>query len=130
MSTTNRLEAIGVSKERYSVMFLQKCIELQRLKGQDYQNPNSRVKQADYYPSGIKTIEEIIHAKKLRLQSLIETWESNNNAPVFESVEDTLMDMVNYASFMAAFINREIDGQDLQADVFNRKLSEEEESVQ
>ena len=38
--------------EKYSLGVLKKAAEIQVKKGNDYQNPNSRVKQADYYPRG------------------------------------------------------------------------------
>ena len=38
-----------------SLKFLQRCAEIQVKKSNDYQNPNSRVKQADYYPRGCAT---------------------------------------------------------------------------
>ena len=36
-----------------SIKVLQECAELQAKKGNDYQNPNSRIQQADYYPQGV-----------------------------------------------------------------------------
>ena len=106
---------------KYSVEFLLECVDLQLKKSNDYQNPNSTVRQADYYPSGIKTIDEILHAKKLRLRSLIETAElGDGSEPNFESIEDTLMDIVNYCSFMASYINYKIDGQDDYKGLFNK----------
>ena len=41
---------------RESVSVLQECIELQTKKAKDYQNPNSKIKQADYYPNGVATL--------------------------------------------------------------------------
>lgn len=112
-----------VENPKYSVEFLLKCANLQLKKSRDYQNPNSSVRQADYYPTGVKTIDEILHAKKLRLRSLIETAETDpGSTPNFESIEDTLMDLVNYASFMAAYINGKIDGQQENRDLFNREI--------
>jgi len=32
-----------------SIKVLEECAELQTRKGNDYQNPNSRIQQADYY---------------------------------------------------------------------------------
>jgi hypothetical protein len=37
-----------------AVNVLQECIDLQLKKSRDYQNPNSTVKQAQYYPNGAK----------------------------------------------------------------------------
>ena len=55
-----------------SVDVLQECVDLQLKKSRDYQNPNSTVQQADYYPNGITTIHDIMHAKMLRMKSVME----------------------------------------------------------
>lgn len=34
---------------KYSLKVLQRAAEIQAKKSNDYQNPNSRIKQADYY---------------------------------------------------------------------------------
>ena len=39
-----------------SIKVLQECAEIQDKKSRDYQNPNSRIKQADYYPRGVMSI--------------------------------------------------------------------------
>ena len=102
-------------KERESVRILQECIDLQRKKAHDYQNPNSTVKQADHYRRGVDTIHDMIHQKLLRAQSLIESGSKPNN----ESLEDTYKDMINYCSFAVAWLRRGIDGQSLKRDEFN-----------
>lgn len=108
--------------EKYSVEFLRECLDLQLRKSQDYQNPNSTVRQADYYPSGVKTIYEIMHAKMLRLKSLMEAAEYQDDViPNFESMEDTCRDLVNYTSFFAAYTKGKIDGQKSDRDMFNRE---------
>jgi len=94
-------------EENESVKVLRECIELQIRKGQDYQNPNSRVKQAMYYPRGIESIMDIINAKYLRVISLLEA----EDKPNFEGIEDSLKDLVNYASFAVAWQRGKIDGQ-------------------
>jgi hypothetical protein len=106
-----------------SVSVLNECVELQLKKSRDYQNPNSSVVQADYYPSGVKTIHDILHAKMLRAKSVMEAMENdpeyNQN---FESLEDTMKDLINYASFAVAYIRGGIPGQHLDRDIFNRKI--------
>lgn len=107
--------------EPYSVTVLRDCITLQIKKGNDYQNPRSSVKQADYYPSGCKTISEIIHAKSLRIRSLLEALERDRYSSAnFESVKDSAMDLINYASFLCAYADGKMDGQDLTKDALNR----------
>jgi len=44
--------------------------------------------------------------------------------PNFESLEDSAKDLINYASFIVAFIRGGIDGQDPNRDFLNRTVSE------
>jgi len=101
---------------------LQECVETLRRKGSDYQNPKSTIVQADYYESGVKTILEIIQAKRLRLKSLIEAYEHGDTDPNFESIEDSFKDLANYAAIGAAWCRGKINGQDPTKDILNRQL--------
>lgn len=103
-----------------SVNVLQECVELQLKKSRDYQNPNSTVKQADYYPNGITTIHDIMHAKMLRMKSVMEAMQSADYDPNFESLEDSAKDLINYASFFVSYCRGGIDGQSSSKDAFNR----------
>ena len=104
-----------------SLKFLQRCAEIQDKKSNDYQNPNSRVKQADYYPRGCATLLDTMYAKVLRMQSVLEAMEHDPNYEQnFESLEDSCVDLANYASFFAAYINQGIEGQDGTRDMLNR----------
>ena len=47
-------------------------------------------------------------------------------APNFESVEDSLKDMINYASFAVAYSRGKIDGQDPNRDFLNRLKKNDE----
>ena len=102
-----------------SLRVLQECAELQTKKSNDYQNPNSKITQADYYPNGITTIHDIMHAKMLRMASVMEAMQSNDYEPNFESLEDSAKDLINYASFFVAYCRHGIPGQDLNKDAFN-----------
>ena len=62
-----------------SLKVLSECAEIQIKKSNDYQNPNSRIVQADYYPRGVASIMDIINAKVLRLWSVIEAMESDQD---------------------------------------------------
>ena len=105
-----------------SIKVLQECAELQSLKSRDYQNPNSRIRQADYYPRGIASILDIIYAKTLRMYSVLEAMESDPEYnPNFESLEDSGKDLINYASFLVSYMRNGIDGQDEKNDFLNRK---------
>ena len=39
---------------------LQECSDLQLKKANDYQNPNSHIKQADYYPRGVASLPKLL----------------------------------------------------------------------
>jgi hypothetical protein len=104
-----------------SLKVLQECAEIQAAKSNDYQNPNSRIVQADYYPRGVASIMDIIHAKTLRLWSVLEAMENDPNyQPNFESMEDSFKDLINYASFGVAYTRGKIPGQDPNKDFLNR----------
>lgn len=104
-----------------SLKVLQECAELQAKKSNDYQNPNSRIVQADYYPRGVASIMDIIHAKTLRLWSVLEAMENDPDyQPNFESIEDSFKDLINYASFGVAYCRGKIPGQDPSKDFLNR----------
>lgn len=112
---------IITSDDPESVKVLRECIDLQLRKSRDYQNPNSRVKQADYYPSGVKTIHEICHAKMLRALSVMEAMEKDSEyTQNFESIEDSFKDLINYASFAISYCRGMIPGQNKNNDIFNR----------
>ena len=102
-----------------SVKVLNECIELQERKSHDYQNPNSNVTQAMHYRRGVDSIHDIIQAKAYRAQSLLES-EGNPN---FESLEDTYKDMINYASFAVSYLRGKLPGQDVDRDMFNKKIN-------
>ena len=107
---------------RKSANILLEAAELQERKGQDYQNPLSRVRQADHYPRGVYTILDTINGKMLRMYSVLETMEQGGKIN-FESVEDSAIDMINYASFLVAYMRGEIDGQTPDKDIFNRRIA-------
>lgn len=103
-----------------SLKVLQECAELQTKKSNDYQNPNSKISQADYYPNGVTTIHDIMHAKMLRMLSVMEAMQSDNYQPNFESLEDSAKDLINYSSFFVAYCRGGIPGQNPNNDIFNR----------
>ena len=105
-----------MSNERESVKVLHECINLQIRKSQDYQNPNSNVKQAMHYRRGVDSIHDTMHGKMLRAQSLLESGETAN----FESLEDTYKDLINYASFAVSYIRGKMEGQNPNLDFLNR----------
>ena len=110
-----------MNSERASVGILKEAIEIQILKGQDYNNAASRVTQADYYPNGVYSILDICQAKVLRMYSVLDTMQAGGN-PNFESIEDSAIDLINYASFVAAYIRGQVPGQKADRDIFNKPI--------
>ena len=107
---------------RHSAQVLLEAAALQERKANDYQNPLSRVRQADHYPRGVNTILDIVHGKVLRMQSVLETMEQGGKIN-FESVEDSAVDAINYLSFLVAYMRGEMEGQQFGRDVFNRPVT-------
>jgi len=110
-----------ITNESESVKVLRSCIDLQNKKARDYQNPASTIKQAEYYPNGVLTILDIIHAKKLRMDSVVAAMRGDSKYnPNFESLEDSAMDMINYCSFLIAYSRGKLSGQREDRDFLNR----------
>lgn len=107
-------------QRRESILVLEEAMRLQERKSHDYQNSTSRVHQADHYRCGINTIHDMIHQKVLRAQSLLEAAESGV-VPNHESIEDTYIDLINYASFAVSYLRGKMDGQKETHDAFNRE---------
>jgi hypothetical protein len=104
---------------RPSALILLEAADIQEKKGNDYNNAVSSVKQADYYEHGVWTLLDIIKAKYLRMVSVLEAMEQGGT-PNYESVEDSALDMINYASFVVAYMRNEVPGQRGDRDIFNR----------
>jgi len=115
---------------RESLRVLQECAEVQNKKSQDYQNEKSRIVQADYYPRGVASIMDIIHAKTLRLWSVLEAMENDPDyEPNFESMEDSFKDLINYASFGVAYCRGKIPGQRADRDFLNREVGNKPSTI-
>ena len=109
---------------RESANVLLEAAELQESKGRDYNNAVSSVQQADYYPRGVYSILDIVNAKYLRMVSVLETMEHGGKTN-FESVEDSAIDLINYASFVVAYMRGEVPGQMPNKDIFNKTMTKE-----
>jgi hypothetical protein len=112
-----------------SLKVLQECAEIQTQKSNDYQNPNSRIKQPDYYPRGCATILDQMYGKILRMQSVLEAMEGEGYAPNFESLEDSAKDLINYSTFFVAYSRGKMDGQDQSRDFLNKPKVNGNENV-
>lgn len=111
---------LQVVSTKESIKVLEECAAVQKKKGSDYQNPNSNVKQAMHYRRGIDSIHDLLQGKLYRAQSLLEAANNGSDAPNFESIEDTYMDLINYASFAVEYLRGKMDGQDPSRDIFNK----------
>lgn len=94
----------AVVNEDESIKVLNECIATQIKKGEDYQNSNSTVKRSDYFPD-LQSLYVMMNVKMLRIKSLMESGHTANN----ESLEDSLKDLINYASFAVAQSRGKLD---------------------
>lgn len=108
---------------RPSANVLLEAAEIQNKKGQDYNGSETSVQQADYYTYGVYSLLDTVHAKYLRMMSVLEQMEKGGKEN-FESVEDSAIDLINYASFIVAYIRGEVPGQDGSKDIFGKKVTE------
>ena len=72
-------------------------------KSQDYNNGNGQpTSRANYFPFGLLSYAQMLHTKSQRLNSLAQQDKTPNN----ESIRDTLLDMINYATFAVEAIDK------------------------
>lgn len=108
-----------------SLKALEEAAAIQNKKSNDYQNAESRIKQAQYYPHGCATILDLIHSKVLRMYSVMEAMENDKNyQPNFESLEDSAIDLINYGSFFVSYMRGKMEGQDPNRNFLNKKVTE------
>lgn len=72
--------------------------ELVETKGGDYQN---KVTLEQYFPFGDKSYVHMLNTKVLRLISLAD----KQGDPSFESIKDSVYDLVAYAAFYIKYLN-------------------------
>ena len=97
----------------YHINVFDEVKELALLKYTDYQNPNSNIKNSDYYPSGLDSILDLINMKILRIESLITVGDLNK-------IEDNLKDLMTYAAISISYIRGKVDGQDPKKNFLNK----------
>ena len=78
---------------------MQAAIELKERKSKDYQG--SQFTEDDYFPFGHHSYIHMLHTKMLRIRSVAEQDGSQN----FESLTDSLIDMINYSAMYAAWVD-------------------------
>ena len=80
-----------------AIDILEKAAALKQQKSKDYQG--SQFTEADYFPFGHLSYIHMLHTKMLRIRSVAEQKETN-----FESLSDSLLDIINYAAMYAAWV--------------------------
>lgn len=113
-------------KDKSSILVLKECVELQLKKSADYQADESDVTQSMYYPRGIDSLYDMLNTKMLRIKSLLDKSRKGGDAPNNESIEDSLKDLINYASFSVSWLRGEMEGQDPSRNMFNEKQKKSE----
>lgn len=69
---------------------------------------------------GVFTIHDIMHAKMLRMKSVMEAmYRDPNYAENFESLEDSAKDLINYSSFFISYLRGSLEGQRSGRNIFN-----------
>jgi hypothetical protein len=84
-----------------AIDIMKEAIELKERKSKDYQG--SQFTEEDYFPFGHHSYIHMLHTKMLRIRSVAEQDGSQN----FESLTDSLIDMINYASMYAAWVDNQ-----------------------
>lgn len=105
----------------HSVTVLFEAMDMQFKKNHDYDSGG--ITRADYFIHGLDSFEYEINKKWLRLRSVL--WLTKRKISLnFESVEASLMDAINYLSFMVAWIRHKLEGQSPLRDLYNQPEKE------
>ena len=81
---------------RQALFALKECGDLMESKNADY---NHSIEFHEYFPYGLQSAYTMMHIKLLRYRSAIEKGSEMN----YESAEDSLKDLINYAARTLAF---------------------------
>ena len=83
-----------------AVEILKDAAALKERKSKDYQG--GKWSEEDYFPYGNLSFNHMLWTKMLRIMNVSEKTDTN-----FESLEDSLIDMVNYAAMYAAYVHNQ-----------------------
>lgn len=81
-------------------------------------------KRDDYFPFGLVSYAQMIHTKSQRLISLAIKEGMHGQGSNFESARDTLLDLINYGSFGADWLERRQGGTVVAIDRAERGTAE------
>jgi len=87
-----------LSTPRMGALF--EAFNIRKMKESDYQR--SGLSKADYFPFGLTSYMQMIWVKTMRLKSLHDSKQGVLN----ESIRDSLLDLINYASFAVEALDR------------------------
>tara|TARA_R110002167_G_scaffold295547_1_gene500073 strand:- start:29 stop:355 length:327 start_codon:yes stop_codon:yes gene_type:complete len=83
-----------------AIDFMEEAIELKRKKSADYQG--GILTEEQYFPFGYESYMHMVLTKVNRIRSVMER--DNKSDVNFESAEDSVIDLVNYAAMMGAWM--------------------------
>ena len=83
-----------------AIDFMEEAIELKRKKSADYQG--GTLTEEQYFPFGYESYMHMVLTKVNRIRSVMER--DNKSDVNFESAEDSVIDLVNYAAMMGAWM--------------------------
>ena len=89
-----------------AIDIMKEAIALKERKSIDYQG--SKWTEEEYFPFEDQSYMHMIHTKYLRMRNVMESKDVN-----FESLDDTLIDMINYAAMYAAFLRNRSSAADI-----------------
>lgn len=81
---------------------LEEAIKIQNKKSKDYGAVDYA--KSDYFPFDDKSYLTMLHIKMQRLMNLVDSNKTN-----FESKYDSVIDLINYASFYGAYLLKQKD---------------------
>jgi len=79
---------------------VEKNVKLMESKHGDYNEGG--VTLESYFPFGNKSYAQMLHVKTMRMVSLLQS----GREPNYESVEDTVRDLINYSVYYLDFLDR------------------------
>ena len=78
-------------------------------KSADYNSDSKHYALSNYFPFGTASYAQMIHTKSMRILSVAEK-ELNQKTANFESLQDSALDMINYAMFLADHCDKTVVG--------------------
>lgn len=100
------------SKVSSTAAILHDAADLMERKSKDYQG--STYTLTDYFPYGHTSYLQMLHTKMTRIKSVAEREDSN--AVNFESLEDSLIDLINYSAFYIEFLRNQTTAEQSEID--------------